>query len=208
MLKTGDNVTWIPHVVQNFVNSRNVALAHLKFEAALADKPAAAMPRCAGRTFNVTDQGPPIAFADVYRAGEELATTHVRNTPVSPALLFLVAHAIEKWCLLLACLPFLTTVFGLREPSGPIHMLQPSVFSVSCHTIVDDSAAKRSVEEGGIGYRAGCTTMEGVCEEILEWNREHEEGAGAGAGNGGVVAGEGQVGKMAKAAMTAKGAAA
>jgi hypothetical protein len=207
MLKTGDNMTWIPHVVQNFVNSRNVALAHLKFEAALADKPAAAMPRCAGRTFNVTDQGPPIAFADVYRAGEELATTHVRNTPVSPALLFLVAHAIEKWCLLLACLPFLTSVFGLREPSGPIHMLQPSVFSVSCHTIVDDSAAKRSVEEGGIGYRAGCTTMEGVCEEILEWNREHE-GAGAGAGNGEVVAGEGQVGKMAKAAMTAKGAAA
>jgi hypothetical protein len=207
MLKTGDNMTWIPHVVQNFVNSRNVALAHLKFEAALADKPAAAMPRCAGRTFNVTDQGPPIAFADVYRAGEELATTHVRNTPVSPALLFLVAHAIEKWCLLLACLPFLTSVFGLREPSGPIHMLQPSVFSVSCHTIVDDSAAKRSVEEGGIGYRAGCTTMEGVCEEILEWNREHE-GAGSGAGNGEVVAGEGQVGKMAKAAMTAKGAAA
>jgi hypothetical protein len=68
---------------------------------------------------------------------------------------------------------------------------------------VDDSAAKRSVEEGGIGYRAGCTTMEGVCEEILEWNREHE-----GVGNGEVVAGEGQVGKMAKAAMAAKGAAA
>jgi hypothetical protein len=51
--------------------------------------------------------------------------------------------------------------------------------------------------------------MEGVCEEILEWNREHEEGAGgAGVGDGGVVARDGQVGKMAKAAMTAKGAAA
>ena len=63
------------------------------------------------------------------------------------------------------------------------------------------------MEEGGIGYRGGCTTIEGVCEELLEWNREHE-GADGADGAGKVVAGEGQVGKMAKAAMAAKGAAA
>jgi hypothetical protein len=199
MLRMGDNVTWIPHVVQNFVNSRNVALAHLQFEAALA--PGKPMPGCAGRTFNVTDAGPPIAFADAYLAGEELSATRVRTTPQSPLALLLVAHAIEAWCLLLARLPFLTTMFGLREPSGPIHMLQPAVFSVSIHTVVDDSAARKSVAEGGIGYEAGCTTLEGVCEQILNWNREHEGAAGAGEG-------EAPEGKMAKAALTVQGVAA
>ena len=204
MLRMGDNVTWIPHVVQNFVNSRNVALAHLQFEAALAlapgnDQP---MPRCAGRTFNVTDAGPPIAFADIYEAGEHLSATRVRTKRQSPLALLLVAYAIEAWCLLLARLPFLTTVFGLREPSGPIHMLQPAVFGVSIHTIVDDTAAKKSIAEGGIGYEAGCTTLEGVCEQILNWNREHEGGR---EGEDLKVVPEG---KIAKAALTVQGVAA
>ncbi len=175
-LRMRDNVTWIAHIVQNYVNSRNVALAHLQFEAALA---AAAqsktMPLCAGRTFNVTDPGPPIAFADLYLAATTLSTTGVTVTPQRPILLFLIAHAIEAWCLLLARVPVLTRWFGWKEPAGPIHMLQPAVFNVSIHTVIDDSAAKRSVAEGGIGYRGGCETIEGVCEEILEWNREHEE---------------------------------
>ncbi|KAK4152450.1 hypothetical protein C8A00DRAFT_44504 [Chaetomidium leptoderma] len=198
VLQTGDNITWISHVVQNFVNSRNVALSHLQFEAALAQKP---MPACAGRTFNVTDKGPPINFADLYGAAEELSVTPVRVARVQPLLLFLLAHVIEAWCLLLARLPFLTTVLGLREPSGPIHMLQPSVFTISIHTIVDDSAAKKSVAEGGFGYQGGCTTIEGVCEAIMEWNLEHE---GADSAPGGAPAAS----KAAKAALTAKGAAA
>ena len=169
-----DNVTWIPHIVQNFVNSRNVALSHLQFEAALAAAPGSSMPRCAGRTFNVTDPGPPISFADMYLAAQSLSATRVTVTPQRPVLLFLIAHAIEAWCLLLARLPVLTAWFGWAEPAGPIHMLQPAVFNVSIHTVIDDSAARRSVQEGGIGYRGGCDTMEGMCEELLEWNREQE----------------------------------
>ncbi|KAK4235519.1 hypothetical protein C8A03DRAFT_46367 [Achaetomium macrosporum] len=198
ILRTGDNVTWIPHVLQNFVNSRNVALAHLRFEAALAqtDKP---MPPCAGRTFNVTDEGPPPTFADIYAATQELSATRVRVTFQNPLFLFVLAHAVEAWCLLLARLPFLTKL-GLREPSGPLNMLQPSVFSIAIHTLIDDSQARKSVAEGGIGYRGGCTTLEGVCEEILQWNREHE-GDDAGIK-------EGPDGKVAKAALTANGVAA
>ncbi|KAL2146862.1 hypothetical protein VTI28DRAFT_1965 [Corynascus sepedonium] len=206
MLRMGDNPTWIPHVVQNFVNSRNVALAHLQFEAALARKGGdggnnvESMPACAGRTFNVTDPGPPITFSDVYAAAEQLSATPTRALPQQPVALLLVAHAIEAWCLLLTRLPFLTSLFGLREPAGPIHMLQPSVFSVSIHTVVDDSAARKSVAEGGIGYSGGCTTIEGVCQQILEWNREQE-------GSGG-DAGEVPDGKVAKAALSAQGVAA
>ncbi|KAK3310611.1 uncharacterized protein B0T15DRAFT_43758 [Chaetomium strumarium] len=200
LLRMGDNVSWIPHIVQNFVNSRNVALAHLQFEAVLAqtDKP---MPTCAGRTFNVTDEGPPPAFADIYAATQGLSATRVRVTFQNPLVLFLLAHAVEAWCLLLARLPFLTKL-GLREPSGPLHMLQPSVWSVAIHALIDDSQARKSVAEGGIGYRAACTTLEGVCEEILEWNREHE---GHGGGGGDAAVKEGPDGKVAKAALTAKG---
>ncbi|KAL2169917.1 hypothetical protein VTG60DRAFT_5461 [Thermothelomyces hinnuleus] len=198
ILRMVDNHTWIPHVVQNFVNSRNVALAHLQFEAALAPKgDGEPMPACAGRTFNVTDPGPPIAYTDLYYAAEQLSVTPTRTLPQQPLALLLVAYIIEAWCLLLARLPFLTTLFGLREPSGPIHMLQPAVFNVSVHTIVDDSAARKSVAEGGIGYQGGCTTIEGLCQQLLEWNRDHE---GAGGENGGVPDG-----KMAKAALTTRG---
>ncbi|EAQ92782.1 hypothetical protein CHGG_01017 [Chaetomium globosum CBS 148.51] len=199
LLRLGDNVTWIPHVVQHFVNSRNVALSHLQFEAALARKDAP-MPACAGRTFNVTDVGPPITFADIYEAGEHLSVTRVRDKRQSPLALLLVAYAIEAWCLLLARLPFLTTVFGLREPSGPIHMLQPAIFSVSIHTVIDDSAARKSVADGGFGYQGACTTIEGVCEQIVEWNREHEDAA--------EEVGGAPDGKLAKAALTGKGVAA
>ncbi|KAJ4296057.1 hypothetical protein N0V88_004759 [Collariella sp. IMI 366227] len=164
VLRSGDNITWIAHIVQNFVNSRNVALAHLQFEAALArGNDEFPMPACAGRTFNVTDPGPPPAFDDVYGAAEQLSIPRVRMSYHSPLLLFLLANVTEKWCLLLAHLPFLTKL-GLKEPSGPIHFLQPSVFSVSVHTIIDDSAARKSVAEGGIGYK-GCTTIEGFARD-------------------------------------------
>ncbi|KAL2261048.1 hypothetical protein VTK26DRAFT_4768 [Humicola hyalothermophila] len=200
VLRMGNVVSWIPNVVQNFVNSRNVALAHLQFEAALAqkDKP---MPACAGRTFNVTDPGPPIAFADVYAAAVHLSVTPLTVSIKAPIFLFLIAHVIEFWSLLLARFPFLTKL-GLREPSGPINFLQPSVFGVSIHTIVDDSAARKSVAEGGIGYQGVCTTIEGVCEEILEWNREHEGEDTA------IASGEPDAlkGKVAKAGLTAKAA--
>ncbi|KAL2017707.1 hypothetical protein VTK56DRAFT_1732 [Thermocarpiscus australiensis] len=202
ILSTGDNISWIPHVIQNFVNSRNVALAHLQFEAALAqtDKP---MPRCAGRTFNVTDPGPPIAFADAYAAAAELSVTPFTVTYKSPLLLFFVAHVTEAWCLLLARFPFLTTWLGWREPSGPIHFLQPAVFSISIHTLIDDSAARRTVQEGGFGYKGECTTLEGVCEQILEWNREHGDGEKK---EGDAVASQqSPAAKVAKAGLTAKG---
>ncbi|KAK4105434.1 NAD(P)-binding protein [Parathielavia hyrcaniae] len=209
ILRMRDNVTFIPHIVQNYVNSRNAALAHLQFEAALAPPRGSpgtrTTPACAGRTFNVTDVGPPPSFADVYRAAETLSATPVRVTPRSPLALFLLAHAIETWCVLLARLPFLTARLGwIREPSGPIHMLQPSVFSVSCHTLVDDGLARRSVAEGGLGYRGGCTTMEGICEQILEWNREHGEEGEEGVEN----AVRGVEGTAAKAGLTAQGVAA
>lgn len=200
VLRMGSCVTWIPHIIQNFVNSRNVALAHLQFEAALAQKDTP-MPPCAGRTFNVTDPGPPIAFADLYGAAAQLSAKPITVTYKHPLLLFLIAHIIEAWCLLLVRVPLLTKWFGWREPKGDVHFLQPSVFSVSIHAVIDDTLARKSVAEGGIGYKGVCNTIEGICEEILEWNREQEADAN-------VVKSEGPDGEVAKAAVVAKGVAA
>ncbi|KAL1839146.1 hypothetical protein VTJ49DRAFT_1842 [Mycothermus thermophilus] len=175
-LRMRNSYTWISHVVQNCVNSRNVALAHLQFEAALLSSSSDTLPRCAGRPFVVTDPGPPVTYGDVYGALEQLAVTPYRCIQVQPVPLLLIAHAIEAWCIFVARLPagVRRALPFLREPKGELHLLQPPVFTVSTHAIVDDSAARKSVTEGGIGYTPGCTTLEGVCEELFEWNLEYE----------------------------------
>jgi hypothetical protein len=57
-----------------------------------------------------------------------------------------------------------------------IAQLQPTLFSIStCHVVADDGEARKSVEEGGIGYRGICTTLEGMCMQAREWNMQHAE---------------------------------
>jgi hypothetical protein len=153
--------------VQNFVAARNIALAHLAFDAALASSSPSSskpMPKCAGRPYLVTDPGPPPAIADMYAILEELSVTPVRVWYPPPVLLLLVAHGTELYqlfALKTGLVPLLT---------GLVAMMQPSVFTATGHMIVNDEAARRSVEEGGIGYRPVCRTLEGVCEQIRDWN--------------------------------------
>ena len=40
--------------------------------------------------------------------------------------------------------------------------------------------ARRRVEDGGIGYTGVCNSFEGLCEEMVLWNREYEQGLVAG----------------------------
>ncbi|KAK3694047.1 hypothetical protein B0T22DRAFT_352943, partial [Podospora appendiculata] len=158
-LMQGDVMSWVPQNIQNFVSARNISLAHLQFEAALTRKP---MPRCAGRPFLITDPGPPISFADYYNLCSLLSATYFMVAYPPPVLMLMLAHAIETYCLTLAYLPFLKTVFGLKEPAGLIENMQPSIFTVCSATIAVDAAARASVEDGGLGYRGGCTTPEGM----------------------------------------------
>lgn len=48
--------------------------------------------------------------------------------------------------------------------------MQPGIFTAMEYMIVVDDRARKSVEEGGFGYRGGATTLEGVCEVIRDWN--------------------------------------
>jgi hypothetical protein len=170
LLQEDKVVTWIPHVVQNCIHGRNVALAHVQLEAALA-RPL--MPQCAGRPFNITDPNPPGPFGNLYDAVLQLSGAPLRFVYLPPVVPLVLAYAIEVWCLLLVYVPFLTKL-GLREPGPPTVFLQPSVFSAAAHIVVDDSAARRSVEHGGFGYAGGCTTLEGICEQVWDWKRDRE----------------------------------
>jgi len=108
----------------------------------------------------------------------ELSVTRVAVTSVPPVALLIFAHVIESYVSIVTRFPFLTTWFGLREPRFPINYLQPSTLRGSMHILVDDSAAKKSIEEGGLGYDGVCTSLEGMCEELVAWNLEHEEAKG------------------------------
>ncbi|KAK3984824.1 hypothetical protein QBC44DRAFT_300501 [Cladorrhinum sp. PSN332] len=176
VLRTLEHVSWVPDVIQNHVHSRNVAAAHLQFEAALLSSNfpsgSESLPACAGRPFLVTDNGPPIRFHNVYIASNELCVKPIKLGHLPPVMMHAIAHILEPWSLLLARFPFLTKRLGWKEPSGPINQMQPATLAVTIHSIVDDSKARKSVEEGGIGYRAAVDTLEGFVTQIMEWNEE------------------------------------
>ncbi|ROW11565.1 hypothetical protein VMCG_01473 [Cytospora schulzeri] len=173
MLREQKATSFSAHAIQNFVSGWNVSMAHLLFEAALAPATgpdAVPPPRCAGRPMVVTDAGPPPSWNDFFRAAKAVAVTPVEVTLISPLMLYLFAHVVEGWAILLARMPFLTRL-GLSEPKGPAQHLQPAIWTPASFVMVVDEAARRSVEEGGLGYEPACTSLEGFCEQVRDWNR-------------------------------------
>ncbi|KAK4205263.1 hypothetical protein QBC40DRAFT_323211 [Triangularia verruculosa] len=174
ILRQGSYVAYVPQVIQSFISSQNVSLAHLQFEAALLPS-SPTPPPCAGRPFVITDSGPPITFRDMALACETLSDAPFTYSELPPIVIHAIAHVMEFWSLLLARFPTLTKL-GLKEPSGPIGMLQPAVLNVGIHSVVDDSNAKKGVGEGGIGYTPVVSTLEGIVRQIAEFNRDVRAG--------------------------------
>ncbi|KAI1382451.1 NAD(P)-binding protein [Hypoxylon crocopeplum] len=171
-LRAGTFPSWLRNVVQNFVHGGHVSLAHLLFEAALLRDEKKEMPGCAGRAFTVTDGGPPPMFDDVYRLLRITAETPpIKVVYLQPGLMLALAHVVE-WFDLASRLPVLEWI--VPRPKGDVAVLQPAVFTASTHYLATDAAAQRSVDEGGIGYRPIHNTMEGICQQVLEWNIEHQ----------------------------------
>ncbi|KAF0326330.1 3-beta hydroxysteroid dehydrogenase isomerase family [Colletotrichum asianum] len=158
--------TFTAPFVQNWVHGANVALAHLQYEAALLGPHAH---KVAARPFLVTDGGAPPTFEDFYTLIRSVSVTpfHVQYPP--PVLLLLLAHCIEAYCLLLWHVPVLQKIFS--EPSMPLYMMQPASIAGSVTALINDADARRRVEDGGLGYQAKCTSMEGQCMQLVAWNR-------------------------------------
>lgn len=157
--------------VQNFVSAQNVSLGHLLFESVLLTTPFNSAR--GGRPFNITDPNPPITVGDLFNAISILTVTPFRLTSIPPVVLHVLGQLVETYCLLVIRFPFLQIIF--REPTGMVQNLQPAALSSTSHLIASDAAARLPVERGGLGYASNCTTLEGVCEQILKWNASHTE---------------------------------
>ena len=156
--------------MQSFVHGINAAVAHLQFEALLAD-PDAVSSSQAGRPFTITDPNPPITFGDLYYLLGALSVTPFRTVRIPPVIILLLSYLIECYDILQARIlsKFLPSL------SGDIQHLKPPIFSITTHLVAANEAAGRPVAEGGLGYRGVVTTLEGMTMQVLEWNHENGE---------------------------------
>ena len=166
---------WTSHIVQSFVHGCNVAIAHLDFEAVLASPESAAFPQ-AGRPFVVTDPNQPISYSDLYFLVQTLATTAFRILPLQPIVMVLLSYPIEWYSHLLTRHPWLRRF--LPELSGDAKHLKPGIFSICTHLVASNAVVSRPVRDGGLGYTGVLTTLEGMAQEVVEWNREHRGAVG------------------------------
>ncbi|KAL4972158.1 hypothetical protein BDW66DRAFT_163084 [Aspergillus desertorum] len=177
-LKMGGGPTWLHPIIQNFANAENVSIAHLLYEQRLIEhtESPSTLPNIGGDTFIVTDPNPAISFGDLYLLMTTLATTPIRFPYVPPVLMLILSHFVE-WYILLRhfYLPW------LPEITGDLNRLQPAVFAISNpHLIIDDSRARKDPQDGGLGYKAPLTSLDGACKELVHWNRlAAEKGAAA-----------------------------
>ncbi|KAG4218945.1 hypothetical protein PC116_g32575 [Phytophthora cactorum] len=95
--------------------------------------------------------------------------------------MLVLAHIIE-WLDLASRMPVLGWI--IPRPKGELARLQPAIFTASTHMIASNEGAGRSVDEGGIGYRPVNNTIEGICQQVLEWNIEHEHSSEQGPQSG------------------------
>lgn len=163
--------SWTTHIVQSFVHGINVAIAHLHFEAVLSSSANSHLAPQAGRPFVVTDPNLPITYGDLYFALETLAVTSFRTVPLRPLPLLLASYPIEWYSLLRAKYQCLRR--ALPPLRGDVKHLKPGLFSICTHLVATNDSASRSVVDGGLGYKGVLTTMEGMVQEVMEWNHWH-----------------------------------
>lgn len=101
----------------------------------------------------------------------------------------LLSYLIEFYTLLPYRLPSSLARF-VPPLTGDVKHLQPGLFSICTHLVADNADASKAASDGGLGYRGVLTTLEGMCQELVDWNQEQEEHAKEAAlaadGNGGV----------------------
>ncbi|CAK7272939.1 hypothetical protein SEPCBS57363_005400 [Sporothrix epigloea] len=170
-LNTAAMPAWAYPIVSSFVHGMNCSVAHLHFEAVLADKRSSTAPQ-AGRPFVITDPNPPIQFSDLWLAIEKLSVTPFRTISLVPVQMLLLSYAIEAYITLPLRFPLLKNI--LPPLTGDVKHLQPALFSIVTHLYATNDPVGKPVKEGGLGYRGLVTTTDGVTQQLLDWNLEHK----------------------------------
>ena len=186
-------LTWLPNTVQHFVSVENCSLAHLCYEQRLIELAGGGgNPDIGGKPFIVTDAGPPTAYGDWNTVLETL--TDVRFRVLSPTLMLLLAYIVQAYHLTTYFLSQSTNLFlrtaGAFLPRLPplVAIFQPPVWNVTnSHLIFDSSNARASPEEGGLGYEPVCTSLEGFCQTVLDFELGRVVDHGHTSGGGGIM---------------------
>ncbi|KAJ5085389.1 hypothetical protein N7532_010160 [Penicillium argentinense] len=171
-LRNQGSPTWTRPVIQSFVNAENVSIAHLLYEQRLLEQsqPTSNLPNTGGQSFVVTDPNPAVSFSDIYTLLETLSKTPVSFPSIPPVPFFVFSYLVEFYSVIqykyLQFLPKLT---------GDLSQVQPALFSISdVFCIADDSRARKAPELGGLGYNPPLSTLEGMCKQLVDWNRKAE----------------------------------
>ncbi|KAI6046147.1 3-beta hydroxysteroid dehydrogenase/isomerase family-domain-containing protein [Pisolithus marmoratus] len=167
------NPTWVKNILQPCVYVENCALAHLCYEQRLIElEKGGANPDVGGQAFTITGAGPPCTFGDAHLALSTLDNEY-KFPNYSFTLMLSLAHIIEALYVSKALLSMSDSVFGraiarmIPSVGGDLVNLQPSLFAlVGVHLISDDSRARLSPSEGGLGYSGPYTTLQGICKTM------------------------------------------
>jgi len=177
-LKNPDiRITWMLNVVQHMIFVENCSLAHLCYEQRLVELGHGARnPDVGGRSFIVTDAGPPISYRDCHKVVEVLTDGNVKFQVLSPSLMLLFAHVVQTYYLATYFLSqspnILLRALGALLPrlSYPVVNLQPSLWNITNpHLIFDSSNARARPEAEGLGYEPLWTSLEGICQVVLDY---------------------------------------
>ncbi|KAL4896528.1 hypothetical protein BDV59DRAFT_108314 [Aspergillus ambiguus] len=168
-LRSGGNPSWTYDVIHSFVNAENVSLAHLLYEQRLIEHTNNPddRPNIGGQSFVVSDPNPAVSFSDVYLLLTTLSKTPV-NFPRVPAIPFFLLSYLVEWYAVFqhSYCPWLPRVVG------DLAQMQPGLFFITnVHTFADDSRARKSPEQGGLGYAPSITTLAGMCKQLVDWNK-------------------------------------
>lgn len=104
-----------------------------------------------------------------------LNTTPFRMIVLPPVLMLVLAYVVEFYNLLPARIPILAKV--LPQLPGDVAYLEPGLFSICTHLYGSIADASKLVADGGLGYRGIVTTLEGMCQELHDWNCEQSQHA-------------------------------
>ncbi|TLS22211.1 uncharacterized protein PpBr36_09977 [Pyricularia pennisetigena] len=165
--------SWTPQIAQSYIHAINCAVAHLNMEAVLDPVDSASRPQ-AGRPFTVTDPNPPITNRTLWSMMSTLSITTFRTVRIFfPVVVLMAAHVIEWYSLLPYRYPRFKRIFP--PLNNDMKHLKPPLFTITTHLVANHQGdATRPVSEGGLGYTGLTTSMDGMIQEVLEWNQEHE----------------------------------
>lgn len=192
------NPSWIQDILQNFIYVENASLAHFCYEQRLIEKAQGfPNPDVGGKAFSVVDAGPPVTYGDIYTVLTTLTDGQTVFPRLSATGMLMLSHIFEGLHLLRSLTALSSSPFFRRlsrfvpAPTGDLINLQPSLFSLTMvHLIWDDSHARKSPENGGLGYEPRWTTLNALCK-LVEEHKSADSRFEARSMNGGVGLGLG-----------------